>query len=241
MRNKRQKIKQHLPSTHTLFRLSYTPSSLTPLPLPSSPLSSTRGMGSCGLRSAHNCSSLLLILPHTYPLFQCRSSPWSTVLNKPVPSWTFHALQLLQEFSTCSVGFSMGCSVDICSGLSLSVGFREIFSPLWSFPQAEGETLGVVPGAPSFSSLSLLLLTIFFLTPQCCVTFCLFLSTFSQRCHYLGWGVQLCRAVSPLEPSGYGCFQHGAVLGLSLHGPALQLPLTTSGHLHSVQMHLQVA
>lgn len=41
----------------------------------------------------------------------------------------------------CNVRSSMGCSMDICSGMALSVGCREVPAPVWSPPQAADDFL----------------------------------------------------------------------------------------------------
>lgn len=55
--------------------------------------------------------------------------------------------------------------------------------------------------------------------------FCLSLNMSWQRCHHLGWGVQLCPVLGPLEPTGTGCVQHGTAPGLLSERPPLQPPL----------------
>lgn len=52
-----------------------------------------------------------------------------------------------------------------------------------------------------------------------CGVYCLFLNTFSQMCHHLGWGVQLCPAVGSLEPDGISCFQQRDGPGLFSERP----------------------
>lgn len=70
---------------------------------------------------------------------------------------------------------STGCSVDVCSTIVLSVGCREISSPLWSSPQSVGESCSSVgscssPSSPTlaFARFSLFFFFFFFsLIPHC--------------------------------------------------------------------------
>ena len=80
-------------------------------------------MGSGWLQSLHNSSSLLLLPLQAFPLL-CESFHGLQSFRK---SMLQHRPQFLHEISTCSgMGFSMGCSVGICSSVVLSTCCREI-------------------------------------------------------------------------------------------------------------------
>lgn len=125
-----------------------------------------------------------------------------------------HGLQSFMHCS--SVSLSMGCRTNpFQHEVSTSCNcFRKslpalvwgppqdavwISAVIWSSPWAAGRYLppyglfhrlqgNLYSGARSISSFfsELAVSHTFFLTPQCCVAFCLFLTTFSQTCHCLG-------------------------------------------------------
>lgn len=82
---------------------------------------SSVGWGMGGLQWVQNTQSLPLLPPHTFSLFQHRSSPWVAVLwEKSAPVWVLQGTQFLQEMVLCSgVWSSMGRSVDLFSALEL--------------------------------------------------------------------------------------------------------------------------
>lgn len=70
-----------------------------------------RGMGTGGLWSVLNSSSLPLLPPHTFPLLQHQSSQQAAILqDKPAPVWALHRPQFLQGMLPISVMVpSTGC------------------------------------------------------------------------------------------------------------------------------------
>lgn len=95
----------------------------------------------------------------------------------------------LQGMSTCcGMGFSIGCTVDIC--------FSVVLSPHCMVDNCS---------APGRSPPLLLLSTFIFTglphshpsTSSCCIAYFPFLNTFSPRLHQLGWSAQLWPAVGP--------------------------------------------
>lgn len=138
MRIQRQKL-NHLPPTIRLFpKINLTSSFPTPLPPPPQVVQGRWRMGVCGQSiTVRLCCSFLLTL------FPCSSMD------------PLHGLHFLQGISACSnMGSSMGCTVDTCSIVVSSTGFRGISAIV---PEAP-------PPPPPFLALVLagLFLTLFF-------------------------------------------------------------------------------
>lgn len=116
------------------------------------------------------------------------NSQWTTI-----PSGNLHLFQ-------CGVLHGIQCRYLLWSGPLRGLQGNAFYTVVSSIG-CRGIS-AVVPGSTSSFSFSELPVShSFFLTPQCCVAFCLFLPTFSQRCHYLCWKAQLCVCWSHLEMS----------------------------------------
>ena len=96
--------------------------------------------GEQGFRSVHNSFSLLLIPPHTFPLHQCESSPWTAVFQDK-PAWA-QLLHGMQEISTCSSvlhELQGACPLPpssltlVSTALFLTLFSCSLFTSLWCF------------------------------------------------------------------------------------------------------------
>lgn len=75
--------------------------------------------------SVHKSFSMLLLLPHTFPLLQCNQIPWAVITqNEPAPAWTAAFSREHSPEALCGLPYgyllfcivlSMGCR-GICSG-----------------------------------------------------------------------------------------------------------------------------
>lgn len=126
MRNKDKNYITFSPSplfTRLDFTLSF------PNPLPQRLLKWHRRMGSGGLQSVHNISALMLLAPHTLPLFQsgvpptgCSHSGNSHLIHHGVPSWKRcgHLLLLAPLHELQGNSCSSVVSSSSCRGISAS-------------------------------------------------------------------------------------------------------------------------
>lgn len=153
---------------------------------------------------------------------------------QPAPVWALHGLQHFQGISTrCSMGSSVGCNADVCSGMVLSMDYWQIPAPPWLSSGATAPTIpAAAPRAPLLSPSSMTLdtawLFLTLLSPSLLTllssVFYSFLNTFLQRCHHLEWETQFSPAVGWLDLTQKGCFQHGAAPDLFSWRPLLQTP-----------------
>lgn len=90
-----------------------------------------RGVGKWGLELSPYHFSLLLISPLTFPLHQCGSFLWATVLQYKSPSvWSLHVIWEISTFSSeCS---SLACKDDLLPSFFTGLGASNFFPPLFS-------------------------------------------------------------------------------------------------------------
>jgi len=153
----------------------------------------------------------------------CSCVDFSPQTTAPARSLLLSGLSMGRSFHQgisfcCTVGSSMGCSVDICS----SVVFRGLQGDnLLHQPLLHGLHWNLCSGtwsnfSPHYSltlvSAGLFCSHLFSFLPLTAAVQCfyLFLHIFSQRCHHLGWGAQLHPAMGPLELTGTICVWHAA-------------------------------